>query len=204
MSTVCNVFAFLRNFRRKIAKAFRVSAEIKLRAAYDVILIFFVEFGKITAPAPYPHDKVGIIFGVRLRVKQSVAVDGVDLDLMPAAIDKRLDKRGGFLLSLGVSEHGIVDLDRERTAVADRAQVELRASPARLPSAVAPTFAADSTYSIALPVPARHTPPNGVFLPFSASANIYAISRMIPSGRSSLLPTFGHATSAFLSPAYPS
>ena len=49
-----------------------------------MILIIHVELVEVAAPAPYTDDKVLVILGVLLRVKQHLPVDRVKLKLMPA------------------------------------------------------------------------------------------------------------------------
>ena len=86
--------------------------------AYYVILILRVKLTEISAPAPYSYDKIGMILRVSLCLEQSVSVDGVDLKLMSAKLNKRLDELRHLLFSLLVTENGIVKLYCERTSVA--------------------------------------------------------------------------------------
>lgn len=64
-----------------------------------------------------------MILGVLLRVEQAIAVDRVQLQLMPAALHEQLDEPRDFLRSLIVAEEGVVKFEGERTAVADPLQM---------------------------------------------------------------------------------
>ena len=50
-----------------------------LDAAYYMILILYIKLVKVSAPAPHPYYKVGVVFGMNLRVKQSITAYSVKL-----------------------------------------------------------------------------------------------------------------------------
>lgn len=97
--------------------AIRVKLCRKFTAFYYMILIFYVQFVKVPAPAPDSHNQVGVFFRVLLRVEENFSVDGVYLKLMSAHIYEKLYEGGGLFYAYVVSEHGIVNFKRKRSAV---------------------------------------------------------------------------------------
>ena len=91
----------------------------------DVVLINFVQFDKIAAPAPDAHDEIAVVFRVLLRVEQPVAVDGVDLHLVAAEVHVALDEHGAFADGVVIAEHGVGQLDGQRAAVCHACQMRL-------------------------------------------------------------------------------
>ena len=83
-----------------------------------MILVSLSELAEISAPAPDANDKVRIIFGVLLRIKQAIAVYGIELKLMTAEIYKCFNELRYLFLALFISEHRIVQLHSKRAAVA--------------------------------------------------------------------------------------
>lgn len=79
-----------------------------------MILVLYIELVEVAAPPPYPHDEIFMILGVLLRVEQAIAVDRVQLQLMPAALHEQLDEPRDFLRSLIVAEEGVVENSRVR------------------------------------------------------------------------------------------
>ena len=83
-----------------------------------MILISDVKFVKVSAPTPYANDQVFMVFGMFLRVKQRLAIDSVELQLMPAVFHEQFHKPCHFLRPLVVAKERIVEFQRERPAVA--------------------------------------------------------------------------------------
>ena len=73
-----------------------------------MVLVFEVEFIEITAPAPYAYDKILMIFGMFLCIQQRIAVDRVQLQLMPPVFHKQLYQPRDFARPLVVTEERIV------------------------------------------------------------------------------------------------
>ena len=91
----------------------------KLGTADYVVLIFNVKLVEVTAPTPDADDEVFVRLGVLLCVKKNVAVDGVELKLMSAKVDKCFYKRGYLFDAVLVAEGVVVYLHGERSAVDD-------------------------------------------------------------------------------------
>ena len=90
-----------------------------------MILIIYVKLVEITTPAPDADNKVLMILGMLLRVQQHFSVDGVQLKLMSAQINKRLDKGGNLSNAFGISEGVVMDLHSKRSAVDDLGHIVL-------------------------------------------------------------------------------
>ena len=60
----------------------------------DLVLIAFVKFDEVSAPSPHAHDEVAVALGMFLRVEKRLAVDGVDLHLVSAALDRAAEILG--------------------------------------------------------------------------------------------------------------
>ena len=89
-----------------------------------MVLVADVELVEVAAPAPNAYDEVGVVFGVLLRVEQTVAVDGVELHLMSTEIDESLDEHGNLLFALVVAEDCVVNLHGEGAAVGDALHIK--------------------------------------------------------------------------------
>ena len=72
---------------------------------------------------------MAVALGVRLRVEKRFAVYRVDLHLVPASLDEELDEMSDFLHSIRHCKRGVMDLYRERPAVAHRSEVRLGEGP---------------------------------------------------------------------------
>ena len=48
---------------------------LKFYSLYYVVLILHIKLVEVTAPAPDANDKVGVVLGVLLCIKQNFAVD---------------------------------------------------------------------------------------------------------------------------------
>ena len=66
-----------------------------------------------------------MILGVLLRIQQCFPIDGVQLKLITAQIDKRLYKGGNLSNAFGVSEGVVMDLHCKRPAVDDLGHIVL-------------------------------------------------------------------------------
>ena len=95
------------------------------RALDDVVLIDLVQLDEVAAPAPDAHDEVAVILRVLLRVKEPVAVDGVDLHLVSTHVHEALDEHGAFADGVLIAEHGVGQLDGQRAAVCHARQMRL-------------------------------------------------------------------------------
>lgn len=84
-----------------------------------MVLIFNVQLIEIAAPSPNTNDQIRVVFGVRLRVEKPLAIQRIDLQLMSAEFDENFYQQRRFLYTHIVSEHAVVQLDRQRTAVYD-------------------------------------------------------------------------------------
>ena len=71
-----------------------------------------VKFVEITAPTPNADDEIFVFFGMLHCIKQYIAVDAVELQLMSAEMDERLDKCRHLGDAVAVAKDGIVDLKR--------------------------------------------------------------------------------------------
>lgn len=91
-----------------------------------MILIRAVEFDEVTAPSPNANDQVAIFFRIFLRVKESIAVYGVDLHLRAAPFDEKLNEAGDFFEPVVERKNGIVQFERQRAAVDDAGQIGFR------------------------------------------------------------------------------
>ena len=90
-----------------------------------MILIRLRQFVEIATPAPDADNKVLMILRVLLRVQQHFPIDGVQLKLMTAQIDKRLYKGGNLSNTVWISEGVVVDLQRKRSTVDDLGHIVL-------------------------------------------------------------------------------
>ena len=82
-----------------------------------MILIFFIQFHKITAPAPDSDDQVMIFFRVLLGIQHGITVYGIDLHLMASHINEGLDQRCHFGNALLTAEQRIMQFNGERASV---------------------------------------------------------------------------------------
>ena len=55
-----------------------------------MVLVALVQFHEVTAPAPYPHNQIAVVFRMLLCIQQSLPVDSVQLQLVSSAQDKQL------------------------------------------------------------------------------------------------------------------
>ena len=69
-----------------------------------------VKLTEVSAPTPYAHDEVGIVFRMRLGIQQNVAVDGVQLELMSSALNKVAHERRYLLFAILRAEYAVVKL----------------------------------------------------------------------------------------------
>ena len=90
-----------------------------------MILIADVEIDKISAPAPYSHNEIFVVFGVLFGIEQGLAVDGVELQLMPTKIDKRSNKCRHLPNAVLVAKNIFVHFHRQRATVHHVCQVML-------------------------------------------------------------------------------
>ena len=90
-----------------------------------MILVINVKLIEISAPTPDADDQILMILGVLLRVKQNLSVDGIELKLMTAQIDKRLDQRRNLFNSVGIAEGVVVYLHSQWSAVDDLGHIML-------------------------------------------------------------------------------
>lgn len=89
-----------------------------------MLLILLIQFDEVTAPTPYPDDQIPVRFRVRLRVRQHVAVDGVQLQLVTAQTDKCHYQLCTLFDFLFVTEYAVVQLHGERAAVDQPRHIE--------------------------------------------------------------------------------
>ena len=82
-----------------------------------MILIFLAKLVPSAAPSPYANDEVGVFFGMLARVDQALAVYRIELELMSAEVDERLDERGCLFNADIVAENRVVYLECQRSAV---------------------------------------------------------------------------------------
>lgn len=55
--------------------------QVELHPTDDVILIDLVQFHKIAAPSPDPHDEVAVLLWVFLSIKHLLTVNSIQLKL---------------------------------------------------------------------------------------------------------------------------
>ena len=60
-----------------------------------------------------------------LRIDECLTVDGIDLQLMTATVDEELHELGHLLDTVRLAERAVVDLDRERSAIAHATEIGL-------------------------------------------------------------------------------
>lgn len=88
-----------------------------------MILIRLRQFVEIATPAPNADDKIGIFFGMLLRLKQHLSTDGVKLKLVTAKGNVALDQHSNLLLAFFVAEYRIVKLKGQRSSVDKLCQI---------------------------------------------------------------------------------
>ena len=100
---------------------FSVSVHDGSEAEFDpvdhMVLVTFVQFDEIAAPAPDAHDQVAVPLGMHLGVEQLFAADGIELQLVAAQGDVGLDEHAQFADALLVVEDRLVELEGQRPAV---------------------------------------------------------------------------------------
>ena len=57
-----------------------------------MVLVCRVELIEISAPAPDSDYKIFMILGMLMRIEEHLSIYGIDLELMSAKVDKRLDE----------------------------------------------------------------------------------------------------------------
>ena len=62
-----------------------------------MVLVTSVQFHEVTAPTPYAHNEVAVIFWMLLRIKQTLAINSVQLQLVTTAKNKQLYKLSDFV-----------------------------------------------------------------------------------------------------------
>ena len=100
---------------------FSVSLHAGSEAEFDpvdhMVLVTFVQFDEIAAPAPDAHDQVAVPLGMHLGVEQLFAADGIELQLVAAQGDVGLDEHSQFADALLVVENRLVELEGQRPTV---------------------------------------------------------------------------------------
>ena len=94
-----------------------------------MVLIAFIQFNEIAAPTPYPYYEIPVQFRVLLGIKESVTVQGVELQLVAAQAHVITDEHCQFLHRLVVAEDALVQFDGEGAAVDGVFQVLLGEGP---------------------------------------------------------------------------
>ena len=88
-----------------------------------MVLIYGIQFAEIATPAPYSYDQIRIFFGMFLRIEQFIPVYGVQLELMSAVLYENFHQLCNFCRSFLIFKNRIVELQRQRPAVAHPFQV---------------------------------------------------------------------------------
>ena len=90
-----------------------------------MVLVTFIQFYEISAPAPYSDDQITVIFRMLLCVQKLFPVDCIDLHLMAAKVNEGFYKLCSLLDAFLIAEHGICQLNGKRAAVCHPHQIRL-------------------------------------------------------------------------------
>ena len=91
-----------------------------------MILEGLVKLYEIRAPSPDADDETFVFFGMCLGVEEGIAVDGVELELMTAALDEIADEGSNLRAVFIGGEQSGIKFERQGTAVADLGEVGFR------------------------------------------------------------------------------
>ena len=90
-----------------------------------MVLVTFIQFYEISAPAPYSDDQITVIFRMFLCVQKLFPVDCINLHLMAAKVNESFNKLCSLLDAFLIAEHGICQLNGKRAAVCHTHQIRL-------------------------------------------------------------------------------
>ena len=94
-----------------------------------MVLIFTVQLDEVGTPAPDAYDQLAVLLGMLLCCLEYLGVNGIELQLVSAQLNKGFDKGGNLMDAFGRIKHGSGKFQRERAAVDGAFQMRLGEDP---------------------------------------------------------------------------